>query len=169
MTLLQAWRLWPSAEPPLQATAQSACWDLRACLVEDQNVVAINCWNERVNRVVQSKSVTLFGGERMLVPTGWVFDIPEGYSMRVHARSGLAWKQGICLANSQGVIDSDYVEQTFVMLYNTSEISYVINHGDRIAQMEIVKVEPFAFNVSTERPMTKTDRQGGLGSTGVSS
>lgn len=168
MTLLKAWRLWPQAEAPLQATEQSACWDLRACLVDDQKVEFINEWNERSSRVVTNQSITLFGHERMLMPTGWVFDIPMGYSMRVHARSGMAWKQGICLANSQGVIDSDYVEQTYVMLHNTTEVSWVINHGDRIAQLELLKTNAFDLQVTSERPTIKSSRLGGFGHTGVS-
>lgn len=168
MIQLNAWRLWPQAELPLRATEQSACWDLRACLLDEQKVDVINEWNERATRVVHNQSVTLFGGDRMLVPTGWVFDIPLGYSMRLHVRSGLAWKQGVCLANSEGVIDSDYVEQTYVMLLNNTEMSFTIVHGDRIAQMELVKLEEFVFEPTSNRPTIKTSRQGGFGHTGVS-
>jgi len=168
MILLQGTRTNAQAVTPKQATTQAACWDLSACLTDGDRVQVYSAWNEYTTRVVSQQQFTLFGGERALVPTGWIFDIPEGYSMRLHPRSGLAWKQGITLANAEGVIDSDYTQETFVLLYNSTETQHVINHGDRISQLEIVSVCEFAFNEQAQAPDVKTDRQGGFGSTGIS-
>ena len=167
MILLQGVRTQPQAKPPRRATTESACWDVYACLVAGMKVQVNNEWNEHATRTVTDSQITLFGGERALIPTGWIFDIPLGHSVRLHPRSGLAWKQGVSLANSQGVIDSDYVEETFVCLYNMTEVQHVIHHGDRLAQMEITPVCDFVFREHDQTPAVKTDRQGGFGSTGI--
>jgi dUTP pyrophosphatase len=85
----------------------------------------------------------------------------------MHPRSGLSIKKGLILANCEGVIDSDYVEELMIPVVNTSDISYEISHGERIAQMELVRKEHFLYLHLTERPQQKTDRSGGFGSTGV--
>jgi len=169
MILLRGWRTQPQAVQIQRATQASACWDVSACLVNDQKVNVITTWNEKHVRNVQEGQFTLFGGERALIPTGWIFDIPVSHSMRLHPRSGLAWKQGISLANAEGVIDSDYTQETFVCLVNLTDVSFVIQHGDRIAQLELVPVCDIAFVEAPEAPGQKTDRQGGFGSTGIQS
>jgi dUTP pyrophosphatase len=91
-----------------------------------------------------------------------------GQSLRIHPRSGLAWKTGITLLNCEGVVDADYVDPTFVMLYNISDVQFKITDGDRIAQAEIITASPrMNFDVISEKPVIKTDRKGGFGSTGV--
>ena len=104
--------------------------------------------------------------ERVMVPTGLILDIPEGYSVRLHSRSGLAWKDGIYLTNCEGVIDSDYVEPVFVMLTSISQSPKHIKHGDRICQAELVEKIYHEFEEINEPPSQKTDRYGGFGSTG---
>jgi dUTP pyrophosphatase len=116
---------------------------------------------------MNDQSITLMPGDRVMVPTGLILDIPDGYSVRVHARSGLSLKQGLILVNSEGVIDSDYVEELFVLLTNVSENAQVIKNGDRIAQAELVKKEEYALWEIFEAPAKKTDRDGGMGSTGT--
>jgi dUTP pyrophosphatase len=167
MILLQGVKTQPQAVEIRRATAQSACWDVSACLVDGEKVQVQNTWNEYATRIVSNSQITLFGGERALVPTGWIFDIPTGFSMRLHPRSGSAWKQGISLANAEGVIDADYVQETFVLLINHTDVQHVISHGDRIAQLEITPVCDFVFNEQSQAPAVKTDRQGGFGSTGI--
>ena len=97
--------------------------------------------------------------ERVLIPTGLILDIPEGYSVRLHSRSGLAWKDGVYLTNCEGIIDYDYVEPVFVMMTNISQSPKTINNGDRICQAELVEIP--------EPPTRKTERDGGFGSTGT--
>ena len=99
--------------------------------------------------------------------TGLIIDIPKGYSVRVHARSGLSLKQGLVLANGEGVIDSDYVEEVMVLLHNVSENNITISNGDRIAQAELIKDVEYQVVDSAVRPGVKTSRTGGMGSTGI--
>lgn len=114
-----------------------------------------------------SDKIIINPGERLLIPTGLIFDIPENHSIRIHARSGLSLKQGLALANAEGVVDSDYVDPTFIMMINNSNAVATIKHGDRIAQGELVPVLQSEFQEIPTPPKQKTDRQGGLGSTGV--
>lgn len=155
------------AQTPTRATAQSACYDVYACLPEDTRVQVKNEFNEIQHRAVKDGLLSLFGGERALIPTGCVFDIPEGFCLRLHPRSGLSFKQGIALANAEGVIDSDYYHETFVALINHSDATFVVRHGDRIAQLELTPVVAINFQQLTAAPQAKTDRAGGFGSTGV--
>ena len=114
-------------------------------------------------------TVTIPPSSRALIPTGIVFSIDSDYSIRLHPRSGLAWKHGITLINCEGVIDSDYREEVFVALLNTTEVPYVIEHGDRIAQFEIIRYnDTIEYLEITDAPAKKvTKRSGGFGSTGV--
>lgn len=165
---LRVFRTQPQAVHIRRATPQSACWDVSACLTNDYKITVKNSWNETHERTVQNNQITLFSQERALIPTGWIFDIPEGYSMRLHPRSGLAWKQGITLLNAEGVIDADYIQETFVLLWNTGDMACVINHGDRIAQLEIQPIIEIGCVEETNVPITqKTIRDGGFGHTGV--
>lgn len=94
-------------------------------------------------------------------------DIPEGYSVRLHARSGLALKEGLVLANAEGVIDSDYTDELLVMVTATSSCLVSIPNGSRICQAELVRNQPVTLARSDFPPQKKTTREGGFGSTGV--
>jgi dUTP pyrophosphatase len=161
--------------PPKFGTAQAACFDL--CAYAGKSSDLIDCWTP------DSKTIKLMPvrGEnethrhysvpprsRVLVPTGIILDIPEGYSVRIHARSGLAVKGGLIMANSEGIVDSDYVNEVFVAVYNNSDKYIKINHGDRIAQAEMVPVLKYDILPTAEAIEQKTERSGGFGSTGVS-
>jgi dUTP pyrophosphatase len=125
-------------------------------------------YNAPLTRQLSNGSIKIMPGDRILVPTGLIFDIPEGYSVRIHPRSGLSLKQGLVLANLEAVIDSDYVQETFVLLANNSSVDQTINNGDRIAQAEMIKSEEYILWEIFDAPIQKTDRAGGLGSTGIS-
>lgn len=103
--------------------------------------------------------------EPRLIPTGIYVSIPEGYEGQVRARSGLALKHGIALANGVGTIDSDYRGEIGTILVNLSKKDYIINRGDRIAQLVFIKYEKVEFEeVDT---LDNTIRgQGGFGHTG---
>jgi dUTP pyrophosphatase len=106
--------------------------------------------------------------DRVLAPTGLIFDIPKDYSIRIHPRSGLSLKDGLTLANAQGVIDSDYMEETFVMLTNLSTRNVTVGNLNRICQGELVKNNRVSFEQIGERPTRdNTNRKGGFGSTGT--
>ena len=104
--------------------------------------------------------------ERQLVTTGLAIAIPEGYEAEVRPRSGLAIKHGITVLNTPGTIDADYRGEVKVILINLGREPFVINNGDRIAQMVFKKVARVDFK--TVETLTETTRgAGGFGSTGV--
>jgi dUTP pyrophosphatase len=129
---------------PSYATEQSAGLDLSA-FIENQ--------------------ITLKPLERRLIATGLSIELPKGYEAQIRPRSGLAYKHGITVLNSPGTIDADYRGEIKVLLINLSNDNFLINNGDRIAQMVISKHESVSWldvqNINT------TDRaDGGFGSTG---
>ena len=130
---------------PKFATAGAACMDLCACI---------------------DAPVTLEAGARALIPTGIAIALPSAdYVALVFARSGLGIKQGVCLSNGVGVIDSDYRGEIGVGLVNLGQDDYTVRPGDRIAQLMVTPVvQPTVVQVSE---LDDTDRgAGGFGSTG---
>ena len=110
--------------------------------------------------------ITLAPGERKLIPTGIHIALPVGYEAQVRPRSGLALKYGIGLANMLGTVDSDYRADIGVILINLGQEDFVVNDGDRIAQLVIAKYEIAEWEVVDE--LDKTERgEGGYGHTGV--
>jgi len=133
---------------PSYETAGAAGADLRANFPE----------GERGGLVIEA-------GARALVPTGLRLEIPLGFEVQIRPRSGLALKHGITLPNSPGTIDSDYRGPLGVILLNAGDQPFVVNHGDRIAQMVVAPVVQARFELVTE--LGKTARgEGGFGSTG---
>ena len=173
-TSLKFYKLNEQAQLPVFATKQSACFDLYANLIADENVqyygaIQTKELPRRVSFDINSNRnfIQLNNMERMLIPTGLIADIPDGFSVRLHSRSGLAFKQGVYLANCEGIIDSDYVDPIFAMVTNISNVPTRIYNGDRICQGELVRCEKYTLNESDEAPTQKTDREGGFGSTGT--
>lgn len=104
--------------------------------------------------------------DRALVPTGIFVEIPEGFEGQVRARSGLALKKGLSLPNGIGTIDSDYRGELKVIVINLGREDIIINDGDRIAQLVIMKYE--RAEIEIVESLTDSDRQeGGFGHTGV--
>ncbi len=130
---------------PAFATEQSAGMDLRANL---------------------DAPITLEPLARALVPTGLYMALPAGYEAQVRPRSGLAIKKGVTVLNSPGTIDADYRGEVCVILVNLSQEPFVINDGERIAQMVIARHEqPVLVEVET---LDETERgAGGFGHSGV--
>jgi len=110
---------------------------------------------------------TLLAGERMLVPTGIKVAIPQGYEIQVRPRSGLAIKDGITVVNSPGTIDSGYRGEIGVILLNTSNEVFLIEHGDRIAQIVLNEVGVIAW-MKVDQLEDTSRSEGGFGSTGKS-
>lgn len=130
---------------PAYATPQSAGMDLRANLGEP---------------------ITLHPMERRLIPTGLHIALPEGYEAQVRPRSGLALKHGLTVLNTPGTIDADYRGEIGVVLINLSQEDFVINDGERIAQMVIARHEQGDLVVVEELDQTERG-EGGYGHTGV--
>lgn len=132
-------------ELPAYSTPQSAGMDLRANIDE---------------------SFTLHPMERKLITTGIYMALPIGYEAQIRPRSGLALKHGITVLNTPGTVDADYRGEVMVLLVNLSQEDFIINDGERIAQMVIAKHEQADFVEVTE--LDETDRgDGGYGHTGV--
>ena len=130
---------------PTYATAQSAGMDLRANIEDPQILKPM---------------------ERKLIATGLYIALPEGYEAQIRPRSGLALKHGITVLNTPGTIDADYRGEIKVLLVNFSDKEFVINDGERIAQMVIAQHEQGQFVEVTQ--LDETDRgAGGYGHTGV--
>jgi dUTP pyrophosphatase len=103
--------------------------------------------------------------QRILVPTGLHIELPVGYEAQIRPRSGLAYKHGISIVNSPGTIDADYRGEIKVLLINLSDTDFVVNNGDRIAQMVIAKHETVSWENVEE--LSDTARgEGGYGHTG---
>ena len=130
---------------PQYATAQSAGMDLRANL---------------------SEPVVLRPLEHRLIPTGLHIALPPGYEAQVRPRSGLALKHGISVLNSPGTIDADYRGEMGVLLVNFSDRDFVVNDGERIAQMVIARHEQGEWIEAVELDATERG-EGGYGHTGV--
>ena len=105
--------------------------------------------------------------DRVLIPTGIIFNIPTWHSIRLHPRSSTSLKKGLVMPNGEGVIDSDYYHESFIMLYNASADSVIVTQNERIAQGEIVKSEYYDIQETFQKPEQKTNRVGGFGSTGT--
>ena len=104
--------------------------------------------------------------ERTLVKTGLFMEIPEGYECQVRSRSGLALKKGISVLNAPGTVDADYRGEVGVILINLSNETFVIEDGERVAQLVFAKVKQAKW-IAAE-VLTETERgEGGFGSTGV--
>lgn len=130
---------------PQYATEQSAGMDLRANLEEP---------------------ITLKPMERRLIPTGLHIALPVGYEAQVRPRSGLALKKGITVLNTPGTIDADYRGEIGVVLINLSQEEFIVNDGERIAQMVIARHEKADF-IEVEA-LDETERgEGGYGHSGV--
>lgn len=135
-----------NAEIPVQATAGSAGIDLRACI---------------------DAPITVEPMQRIAIPTGLAIELPNGESVAlIFARSGMALKKGLSMANGVGVIDSDYRGELAVLAINLSSEPITITHGERIAQMVCMPV--FLPHIVETTILNNTERgEGGFGSTGT--
>ena len=135
---------------PTYETVGAAGADLRANLPDD----------------LRDAGIEISSGGRALIPTGLRLEIPVGYEVQVRARSGLALKHGVTLANAIGTIDSDYRGDLGVILWNGGADVFRVTHGMRIAQMVVAPVVQATFAIVDA--LDETDRgAGGFGSTGA--
>lgn len=129
---------------PAYETAHAAGMDLRAFITEQIIIKPL---------------------QRFLIPTGLFIELPVGYEAQIRPRSGLAYKHGVTVLNSPGTIDADYRGELKVLLVNLSDTDFVVNNGERIAQMVVAKHETVVWEAAEE--LSNTDRGvGGYGHTG---
>lgn len=113
----------------------------------------------------ERKKLLIFSGGRCLIPTGIYTSFPPGYEIQVRSRSGLALKSGVFVLNTPGTIDSGYISEIGVILFNASDEVFEVSQGDRIAQAVLAKVSLIEWN--EVESLDETDRgEGGFGSTG---
>lgn len=167
MSTLKLFRTHPLVKLPAKQTTQSACFDLSFQGFNNNTYEGYSVTNKAFKRPMNNQ-IVIQPGDRVAVPTGLIMDIPEGFSVRLHARSGMSLKQGLVLANAEGVIDSDYVQEVMVLVHNISSNQITLKSGDRIAQAELVEDVKYSIVETAVRPGVKTNRVGGMGSTGVS-
>jgi dUTP pyrophosphatase len=129
---------------PERATAESAGFDLRAAI---------------------EQPMTIGPGDRALVPTGLMLEIPAGWEGQVRPRSGLALRHGVTLLNSPGTIDSDYRGEVGVILVNLGREAFTLARGERVAQVVFGRLEPVEW-VEVESVKESERGEGGFGSTG---
>jgi dUTP pyrophosphatase len=109
--------------------------------------------------------VTIAPGERTLVPTGLYIALPQGYEAQIRPRSGLSLKKGVTLLNTPGTIDADYRGEIGIILINLSQDDFIVNDGERIAQIVVARHETVEWEVCGE--LEDTERgTGGFGHTG---
>lgn len=136
-------KLLPTAFTPTYGTEGAACFDLYA----DQDAFVLP-------------------GQATTINTNLAFEVPDGWVMKLYSRSGHGFKHGIRLANTTGIIDSDYRGHVPVRLHNDSQLAFTVRRGDRIAQAALMPV----FRVEFEEVDTLSDTargEGGFGSTGA--
>lgn len=167
---LQFKRVNLAVDPPYYATTRAACFDLHAALKGNEYIVSYDSKNEKhhnkVHEYDNNAHVIIEPGTRALIPSGYVFGIPDGYSLRLHPRSGTALKYGAALANSQGIIDLDFAEESHFMVHNISTVPLTIKHNERVGQGELVPVNQVELEEVDELRVVESNRKGGLGSTG---
>ncbi len=135
---------------PAYETAGAAGMDLRASLHADD----------------RAEGIPLPSGGRMLVPTGLAMAIPPGFEAQIRPRSGLAARHGLTQLNSPGTVDSDYRGEIMVLMINHGAETYLVRHGERIAQMVIAPVVQAAMARVDALP-DSVRGTGGFGSTGA--
>lgn len=146
MTTVNFTKLTPWAHEPTQGSAQAAGWDLYADAEARENII-------------------LAPGEVKKISTGICIALPEGTFGALYARSGMATKRGLALANKIGIIDSDYRGPIIVALKNESNETQIIEHGERIAQLVVQPYITVTFN-EIDNIGTTARGDGGFGSTG---
>ncbi|HIW11321.1 MAG TPA: dUTP diphosphatase [Candidatus Rikenella faecigallinarum] len=117
-------------------------------------------------RANTSEAITIAPLERVMVPTGLYFQIPDGYEIQVRPRSGLAAKHGITVINTPGTIDPDYRGELKVLLVNLSNEPFALQPGERVAQLVFARYERLAWEETVELEATERGA-GGFGSTGL--
>lgn len=153
---------------PVKATTEAAAFDLSVPNFKSGTVLTVYPKKGSVeNRKVQHDTITLNGGDTVIIPTNIAFNIPVEFDMLVFVRSSVGIKKGLALANSVAVIDSDYTDQLYIALTNTRDNVVQITTGERIVQCKLVdKVVSELTLVDTDTVFTKnSNRVGGIGST----
>ena len=158
---LKVKKLHPDAIIPKYQTKGSAGFDVHA-LIDGKTGFGVP------PNTYEVRAIVIPPMSQVIINTGLAFAVPEGYEMQIRPRSGLSFKHKITITNSPGTLDSDYNSELMIILYNLGDKNFLIEHGDRIAQCVINKIEQVNLKEVDEFPqdVIDKDRGGGFGSTG---
>lgn len=173
--IIDVYKLSDDAITPFKGTALSACYDVCACLHQPEVKLSgrVESIKVETNDHLNEKFIRLYPDDMALIPTGMIFLLPETHHLKMYSRSGNVWKRLLKVGNQPAVIDSDYLNETFVLLHNRSPSVQIIKSGDAIAQAEVCKNKNMVFcDVNEEQfermvkiAKEKSDRDGGFGHT----
>lgn len=169
MTTLHVKKLHADAQLPTRGTTHAAGLDVCAYL---NTRVVVTFWTANGGDEHCWDGGGLYGpvylhpSERALIPTGLSMAVDPGFCIKAYPRSGASIKRGLTLVNAVGVIDADYRGEVMLTVINLSNETQVIEHGERLAQLIVERVEPVAVVESDTLPDAHSDRDGGFGSTG---
>lgn len=185
---LEYYKIYKDAQDLEFGTQGSACFDVGAYLklgidekthtYRPETVKGYDKDNKKIERPIILDVNGLYSEEekngyiyikpkdRLLIPSGIILGIPDGYSVRTHPRSSTGYKIGLHQPHDQGIIDADYYHQLFLLFYNMTEVEIIIKHNQKIVQSEMIKKPLYDIKETKIQPSQKTDRSGGFGSTG---
>jgi len=149
---------------PAKATDDAACYDIHADLMGRKIKSYLSGSVIFGDPTIKNGILKLTPGERALVPTGWKMCCDPGWKIEIAPRSGNAIKKGLSLINCIGIIDSDYRDEVMLLIVNHSDWPVEVNHGERIAQLSLEKVNDIEMLIGL-LPDTDSNRDGGMGST----
>jgi dUTP pyrophosphatase len=150
---------------PTRQTDGAAGYDLRADLDGRTVTSIVGLSGERRDVAIADGRLVLQPGDIALVPTGFKARVPMGFEAQIRIRSSVAFSRGLMLPNAPGTIDADYPDEWLIMVKNDSPRASEIRHGERIAQVILSRFAVLPWeDGSVDR---STDRDGGLGSTGI--
>jgi len=151
---------------PRKQTRLSAGLDIH-CDVKDRLVTIFDEANQPYQVHETNEPIYIQPMHRAIIPTGWKMRCAEDECIKFHPRSGLSIKAGITMINCMGLIDADYPDETGLLITNFSKVPFKVEHGDRLGQLMVEKVEPTVVEVVGVLPTVVSDRTGGFGSTKV--
>ncbi len=181
---LEYFKIYKDSQDLEFGTQEAACFDIAAYLKLGEEKPSIiegyNKYNEKIEKSIicdyahiysenkENGYICIEPKERLLIPSGLILNIPIGYSVRTHPRSSTGYKIGLHHPHDQGIVDADYYHQLFLLFYNMTEVEVRICHNQRIVQSEMIKKPIYEIKETKTQPSQKTDRIGGIGSTGIS-
>jgi dUTP pyrophosphatase len=168
---MKYYKLSEDVATPSYGTEKSAGFDIAPYLTSETKIRCYNPHNREMYLPVKVDGsgkvyASILPNFRALLPTGLVFDIPEDKYIQINIRSSAALKSGVVLANQTAIIDEDYTDETFIMVTNIADTPMQIFNGQRIAQCTIHNRNAEVLEQMEAPVDQKTDRVGGLGSTG---
>ena len=163
---------------PVLKTTGSACFDIPISIRKDfelkywepvYSIIENKDYEQSIKQgsiVLSDNKLILVPNNTYLIPTGLIFNIPEGYHIQIHLRSSTGLKKHLAIPSHIGIIDADYRHEVHVPLQVTSPTKVIVNDGDMLAQAMLVKNLEYYIEETKEKPELLDSRSGGFGSTG---